>query len=89
MHFRRGFKATLIAFHLKCPPGNLETLLKKDFFIDIRFLVLQETRRPPSGGKTTPLGGWHGHLLVTPALHDAVQKASKLFGILEVSEFYG
>jgi hypothetical protein len=58
----------------------------KSFMIEIRFLVLQETRRPPSGGKTTPLGGWHGHLLVTPALHGAVQKVNKLVGILEVRE---
>jgi hypothetical protein len=54
--------------------------------IEILFLVLREKRRPPSGGKTTLLGGWHGHLLVTPALHDAAQKANELVGILEVRE---
>jgi len=32
MHLRRGFKAAPRAFHLKCPPGNLETLLRKNFF---------------------------------------------------------
>ncbi len=57
--------------------------------LEIRFLILQGKRGPPSGGKTTLLGGWHGHLLVTPALHDAVQKANEIVGILEVSEIYG
>jgi hypothetical protein len=52
--------------------------------MEIRFLFLQGTRGPPSGGETLPLGGWYGHLLVTPPSHHAIQKTNELIEILEV-----
>jgi hypothetical protein len=54
--------------------------------IEIRFLVLQETRRPPFARGDNPLGGCHGHLLVTPPFHPAIQKIIELIGILEARE---
>jgi hypothetical protein len=32
MHFVRVFQAASQAFHLKCPPDNPETLLRKNLF---------------------------------------------------------
>jgi hypothetical protein len=40
------------------------------------------------GGKTTLLGGWHGHLLVTPSLHDAIQRDIELVRNLELRELF-
>jgi len=52
-----------------------------------RFLILQETQRPPSGEKTTPFREWLEHLLVTPVLHHAVQKANEFIGIWKWGKF--
>ena len=85
IHFLWVFEAEALIAHLKCP-SNLKTTLKEKLFGKIGSIVLQERPPPPSGGKAIPLGGWLGHLLVTPPFHHAVQKTNKLVGILEVIE---
>ena len=81
--FPLGFEAEVLIDHLKYP-SNPKTPLRKDLFGKIRSLVLQETPPPPSERETIPLGGWLGHLLVTPSSHHAVQKTNELVEILEV-----
>ncbi len=54
--------------------------------MEISFLFLQGKQGLPPEGKTPPLGGRHGHLLVTPSSHHAVQKAAKVVENLRVKE---
>ncbi len=54
--------------------------------MEIRFLFLKGTQGLPPKGETSPLGGWHGHLLVTPSFHHAVQKTNEWIEILETLE---
>jgi hypothetical protein len=64
MHFHRAFEAAPQAFHLKCPPTNPETLLRKTFIDKNSFFV---TGREHEGQlhkrKRIPIEAWFGHLL--------------------------
>jgi len=54
MHFPKGFEHTALAFHVKCPPGYLEKLLRKDFFDGNSHFVQWETWMTPPRKEPLP-----------------------------------